>query len=117
MDAEEVVQDALWTATRKIDGFMGRSALGTWLYRITMTAAYQRLRRRRHAGREVSWDDCAASLDGPARPGGGPAWSGAPGEPTGRAELRACTCGSAWPRWGSASGGSQARRARAPPLV
>jgi len=30
-DAEEVVQDALWTAARKIDTFKGESAFGSWL--------------------------------------------------------------------------------------
>ena len=43
-DAEEVVQDALWTAARKIDTFKGESAFGSWVYRITANAAYQKLR-------------------------------------------------------------------------
>ena len=37
-DAEEVVQDALWTAARKIDTFKGESAFGSWIYRITANA-------------------------------------------------------------------------------
>jgi hypothetical protein len=41
-DAEEVVQDALWAATRKIDGFRGTATFGTWVYRITANAAYQK---------------------------------------------------------------------------
>src|SRR5262249_31353378 len=45
-DAEEVMQDALWTAARKIDTFKGESAFGSWLYRITANAAYQKLRSR-----------------------------------------------------------------------
>ena len=45
-DAEEVVQDALWTAARKIDTFKGESAFGSWVYRITANAAYQKLRSR-----------------------------------------------------------------------
>ncbi|MGH7262571.1 MAG: RNA polymerase sigma factor [Candidatus Rokuibacteriota bacterium] len=56
-DAEEVAQDALWTAARKIGTFKGESAFGSWLYRITANAAYQKLRGRRgkdHA--EISWD-------------------------------------------------------------
>ncbi len=48
-DAEEVVQDALWTAARKIDTFKGESAFGSWVYRITANAAYQKLRTRRRA--------------------------------------------------------------------
>jgi len=30
-DAEEVTQDALWTASRKIDSFRGAAAFGSWL--------------------------------------------------------------------------------------
>ncbi|MGH7300769.1 MAG: RNA polymerase sigma factor, partial [Candidatus Rokuibacteriota bacterium] len=41
-DAEEVVQDALWTAARKIDTFKGEAAFGSWVYRITANAAYQK---------------------------------------------------------------------------
>ena len=55
-DAEEVVQDALWTVVRKIDTFRGESAFGSWLYRIAANAAYQKLRGRRRRP-EVSLDD------------------------------------------------------------
>jgi DNA-directed RNA polymerase specialized sigma24 family protein len=46
-DAEEVVQDTLWTASRKIGTFRGAAAFGSWVYRITANAAYQKLRGRR----------------------------------------------------------------------
>jgi RNA polymerase sigma-70 factor (ECF subfamily) len=59
-DAEEVTQDALWTASRKIDSFRGAAAFGSWLYRITANAAYQKLRGRRNARHEISWDDLPA---------------------------------------------------------
>ena len=60
-DAEEVVQDALWTVVRKIDTFRGDSAFGSWLYRIVANAAYQKVRgRRRHP--EVSLDDMLPSF-------------------------------------------------------
>src|SRR5215468_1530489 len=49
-DAEEVVQDALWTAARKIDMFKGESAFGSWVYRITANTAYQKLRVRQGRG-------------------------------------------------------------------
>jgi len=62
-DAEEVVQDALWTASRKIDTFRGAAAFGSWVYRITANAAYQKLRGRRSQRHEVSWDDLAPALD------------------------------------------------------
>jgi RNA polymerase sigma-70 factor (ECF subfamily) len=71
-DAEEVVQDALWTVVRKVEAFKGDAALGTWIYRITANAAYNQLRRRGRRQREVSWDDLPpdlqpASRDDPAR--------------------------------------------------
>jgi len=56
-DAEEAAQDALWTAARKIGTFKGESAFGSWLYRITANAAYQKLRTRRGKAREVALDD------------------------------------------------------------
>jgi RNA polymerase sigma-70 factor (ECF subfamily) len=62
-DAEEVVQDALWTVSRKIDTFRGEAALGSWVYRITANAAYEKLRRGRSRRSEVSWDDLAPVLD------------------------------------------------------
>src|SRR5215467_10311392 len=62
-DAEEVVQDALWTAARKIDTFKGESAFGSWLYRITANAAYQKLRGRHGKKSEVSWDALAPWFD------------------------------------------------------
>src|SRR6266550_1780973 len=62
-DAEEVVQDALWAASRKIDTFQGTAAFGSWVYRITANAAYQKLRGRRSTRNEVSWQDLAPSFD------------------------------------------------------
>ena len=62
-DAEEVVQDALWTASRKIDTFRGAAAFGSWVYRITANAAYEKLRKRRRTRHEVSWDDLIPSFD------------------------------------------------------
>jgi RNA polymerase sigma-70 factor, ECF subfamily len=62
-DAEEVVQDTLWTASRKIDTFRGTAAFGSWVYRITANAAYQKLRGRRSKRNEVSWDDLAPAFD------------------------------------------------------
>jgi len=55
-DAEEVAQDALWTAARKIGTFKGESAFGSWLYRITANTAYQKVRGRRGHDREISWE-------------------------------------------------------------
>src|SRR5207245_10861705 len=55
-DAEEVVQDALWSVVRKIDTFRGDSAFGSWLYRIVANAAYHKLRGQRRRS-EISPDD------------------------------------------------------------
>jgi RNA polymerase sigma-70 factor (ECF subfamily) len=62
-DAEEVVQDALWAVSRKIDTFRGTAAFGSWVYRITANAAYQKLRGKRSKRNEVSWQDLAPSFD------------------------------------------------------
>jgi RNA polymerase sigma-70 factor, ECF subfamily len=62
-DAEEVAQDALWTAARKIDTFKGESAFGSWLYRITANTAYQKLRGRQAKKHEVPWEDLFPTFD------------------------------------------------------
>jgi RNA polymerase sigma-70 factor (ECF subfamily) len=88
-DAEEVVQDALWTAARKIDSFKGESAFGSWLYRITANAAYQKLRGRRGKRHEVSWDDLLPTFDEQGHhvePAGD--WSTRVEEPALKSELR-----------------------------
>lgn len=61
-DAQEVSQDVLWTVVRKIGTFRGESALGSWIYRITANAAYQKLRARRGKD-EVSWEALLPSFD------------------------------------------------------
>jgi RNA polymerase sigma-70 factor (ECF subfamily) len=61
-DAQEVAQDVLWTIVRKIDTFKGESALGSWIYRITANAAYQKLRGRR-GKEEVSWEALLPTFD------------------------------------------------------
>src|SRR5262247_4636745 len=62
-DAEEVVQDALWTAARKICMFKGESAFGSWVYRITANTAYQKLRGRQSKRQEISWEDLLPTFD------------------------------------------------------
>jgi len=62
-DAEEVAQDALWTAARKIGTFKGDSAFGSWLYRIAANAAYMKLRTRKAKSREVAIDDVIPPFD------------------------------------------------------
>ena len=62
-DAEEVVQDALWAASRKIDTFRGTAAFGSWVYRITANAAYQKRRGRGIERNATSWDALAPAFD------------------------------------------------------
>ena len=88
-DAEEVVQDALWTAARKVDTFKGEAAFGSWVYRITANTAYQKLRSRHGRRQEVLWDDLVPGFD-EQRPYGEPVadWSGKVEEPGLQTELR-----------------------------
>ena len=62
-DAEEVVQDAFLSVLRHIDTFRGESLLGSWIYRITANAAYQKLRRAAHRRAEISLDQVLPILD------------------------------------------------------
>jgi RNA polymerase sigma-70 factor, ECF subfamily len=86
-DAEEVVQDALWTVVRKIDSFRGDSAFGSWLYRIAANAAYQKVRGQRRRT-EVSLDDVLPVFheDGHAAPIAD--WSPKVDDPSHQIEIR-----------------------------
>jgi RNA polymerase sigma-70 factor (ECF subfamily) len=46
-DARDAVQEAFLAAFKAIPGFDGRARLSTWLHRITINAALQKLRSRR----------------------------------------------------------------------
>src|SRR3989441_9232043 len=81
-DAEEVVQDALWSVVRKIDTFRGESAFGSWLYRIVANAAYQKLRGRQGQRLDVSLDEVLPLFDERGRHVGPTAdWSARVDEP------------------------------------
>ena len=93
-DAEEVVQDALWTVVQRVEMFRGDAALGTWIHRITANAAYEKLRRRGRRQREVSWDDLPPAFDDEKRhlqPVDD--WSGKGGDPAVQTELRTVLTG------------------------
>jgi RNA polymerase sigma-70 factor (ECF subfamily) len=45
-DAEDLLQDIFLAAHRKLDGFRGESALGTWLYRLAVNHCLDYLRSR-----------------------------------------------------------------------
>jgi RNA polymerase sigma-70 factor (ECF subfamily) len=55
-DARDALQDAFLVAFQQIGRFEGRSSLGTWLHRIVVNAALQRLRKR-HRRAERSIED------------------------------------------------------------
>jgi RNA polymerase sigma-70 factor (ECF subfamily) len=61
-DAEEAVQDVFWSVIRKIDTFRGDATLGSWIYRITANAAYQRRRSGSRRRDEISLDEILPSL-------------------------------------------------------
>ena len=64
-DAQEVAQDVLVRAVRKIALFRGESALSSWLYRITFNTAMSRLRNGRyHRPLEVRESDLPPSPAG-----------------------------------------------------
>ena len=46
-DSEEVLQDVFVTVYRKIDGFEGKASFSSWFYRITVNAAFMKLRKRK----------------------------------------------------------------------
>jgi len=66
-DAHDACQEALIAIVRGLDGFDGRSAFGTWAYRVATNACLDELRRRRRRPEPVDADDRAAA---PPRSGG-----------------------------------------------
>ena len=66
-DAEDALQDALLRAWRALPGFEGRSALASWLYKITTNACLDAIGRR--SKRVLPIDYGAAPGAGAASPG------------------------------------------------
>ncbi|RMG43436.1 MAG: sigma-70 family RNA polymerase sigma factor [Candidatus Dadabacteria bacterium] len=60
-DAEEVLQDVFSTIYRKIDGFQGKSAFSSWLYRIVVNASFMKLRKRKQK-QTVSIEDLSPAV-------------------------------------------------------
>jgi RNA polymerase sigma-70 factor (ECF subfamily) len=88
-DAEEVVQDAFWSVVKHIDTFRGESLLGSWIYRITANAAYQKLRRAAHRRDEIPLDQVLPILDdGPQHGDPTGDWSAQIDDPAIQSELR-----------------------------
>lgn len=60
-DSEEVMQDVFSTIYKKIDGFQGKSAFSSWLYRIVVNAAFMKLRKRKQ-NHSISIEDLSPSV-------------------------------------------------------
>lgn len=60
-DAEEVLQDVFSTVYRKVSGFQGKSAFSSWVYRITVNAAFMKLRKRKQA-QTISIEDLSPGI-------------------------------------------------------
>jgi len=87
-DAEEVVQDAFCSVIRSIETFRGESAFGSWLYRIVVNAAYQKLRGRAARPATISLDDVVPSFHDDGRAGSLADWSASLDDPARSTELR-----------------------------
>jgi RNA polymerase sigma-70 factor, ECF subfamily len=53
-DAEDLLQEIFLAAHRKLDGFRGESALGTWLYRLATNQCLDFLRSRASRSSQVT---------------------------------------------------------------
>ena len=87
-DAEEVVQDALWSVIRRIDTFRGDAALGSWIYRIVANAAYQKIRSRAARRAEIPLDDVLPTFHETGHAGSMGDWSTQLDDPSRTTELR-----------------------------
>jgi len=87
-DAEEVVQDALWSVIRKIDTFRGESAFGSWLYRIVANAAYQKLRVRSSRRAEIALEEVLPAFHEEGPGASSVDWSSDLDDPSRGTELR-----------------------------
>lgn len=67
-DADDACQEALIKIVRALPTFDGRSAFGTWAYRIATNAAIDEVRRRRRRPSLHVVDDDSGSIDEPADP-------------------------------------------------
>ena len=77
-DAADALQEAMVSAFRRAGDFRGESAVTTWLHRIVVNAALDRLRRRQ--ARSISWSGDPDALEALAAQGarGGSSLAGSP---------------------------------------
>ncbi|HEU5197839.1 MAG TPA: RNA polymerase sigma factor [Methylomirabilota bacterium] len=87
-DAEEVVQDALWSVIRRIETFRGDSALGSWIYRVVANAAYQKIRSRVSRRAEIPLEDVLPSFHETGHAESMGDWSAQLDDPSRTTELR-----------------------------
>ena len=72
-DAQDVLQDTLFAASRGLQGFRGSSSFSTWLYTIARSFCIKKRRRSVHAPEIVSLeDDAGARAEDPADGGADP---------------------------------------------
>lgn len=64
-DAEEVVQESFLTVWNKWPGFREEALFSSWVYRIAANHAYRKLRGRRHAGQQLSFDRLGEAGEAP----------------------------------------------------
>ena len=62
-EAEDLAQETLLRALAAVDGFRGEAALGTWLHRIAINLAHDRLRQRARNAGEPQPEEAAAPAD------------------------------------------------------
>jgi RNA polymerase sigma-70 factor (ECF subfamily) len=84
-EAQDAMQDTLFSAFKHIGGFKGRSKFSTWLVSIARNAALQRLRSRRNT---ESLDQTDTSADRDFRPRQVAAWQEDPEQSHSRTEIR-----------------------------
>lgn len=68
-DAEEVLQDVVWTVVRKAETFRGEAEFSSWLYRVTHNCAKMLLRKRKRVPTPLSHEQlepAAARADLPS---------------------------------------------------
>jgi RNA polymerase sigma-70 factor (ECF subfamily) len=75
-DAEDLLQDVLVRAWRGLPGFEGRSALRTWLYRLTMNACLNHIERRPPRTLPLEYGAPAGPGEGPGDKFLEPIWLG-----------------------------------------
>jgi RNA polymerase sigma-70 factor (ECF subfamily) len=85
VEAQDAMQDALFSAFKHIAGFQGRSKFSTWLVSIARNAAFQRLRARKDF---ESLDEGEDDDDRHFRPRQVNAWQDNPEECCSKSELR-----------------------------